>query len=158
MALVAYNVRAANEMRSRLLDLPSLRIRTLNALSLRLCGRRATIDEPEVRRILGGLVEFPRRAETDPLAPWLGALSRVRLGLAQPDEVEDEVGDVSGLEHVARVYRETLKAGDAADFDEQVTAAIERLLADPPFRWRSQRFARVLLVDEFRTSPRPTCS
>ncbi len=48
------------------------------------------------------------------------------------------------------VYRETLKAGDAADFDEQVTAAIERLLADPPFRWRSQRFARVLLVDEFQ--------
>ena len=150
VALVAYNVRAANEMRSRLQELPSLRIRTLNALSLRLCGRRTTIEEPEVRRILGGLVEFPRRAETDPAAPWIEALSRVRLGLADPEEVEDEIGDVSGLERVAREYRETLRASDSADFDEQVTAAIERLLADPVFRQRSQRFARVLLVDEFQ--------
>jgi DNA helicase-2/ATP-dependent DNA helicase PcrA len=150
MALVAYNVRAANEMRSRLRELPSLRIRTLNALSLRLCGRRTTIEETEVRGILGGLVEFPRRAETDPVAPWIEALSRVRLGLADPDEVEDEVGDVAGLGRVAREYRQKLRERDAADFDEQVTAAIERLLADPVFRRHSQRFARVLLVDEFQ--------
>ena len=150
MALVAYNVRAANEMRSRLQDLPSLRIRTLNALSLRLCGRRTTIEEPDVRRVLGGLVEFPRRAETDPAAPWIEALSRVRLGLADPNEVEEGAGDVSDLERVALQYREVLRERDAADFDEQVTSAIERLLADAPFRRRSQRFARVLLVDEFQ--------
>ncbi len=150
MALVAYNVRAANEMRSRLKDLPGLRIRTLNALSLRLCGRGATIEEPEVRRVLGELVEFPRRAETDPVAPWIEALSRVRLGLVHPTEVEEEVGDVSDLERIARQYREILRERDAADFDEQVTSAIERLLADPSFRRRSQRFARVLLVDEFQ--------
>jgi DNA helicase-2/ATP-dependent DNA helicase PcrA len=150
MALVAYNVRAAAEMRSRLQELPSLRIRTLNALSLRLCGRRTTIDEPEVRRILSGLVDFPRRAETDPAAPWIEALSRVRLGLADPDEVEEDVGDVSGLRGVARRYRAMLREHDVADFDEQVTAAIERLLADAEFRRRSQRFARVLLVDEFQ--------
>jgi DNA helicase II / ATP-dependent DNA helicase PcrA len=150
MALVAYNVRAAEEMRSRLADLPSLRIRTLNALSLRLCGRRDTIDEPEVRRILGDLVEFPRRAETDPAAAWVEALGRVRLGLAHPDDVEEEIGDISGLERVARDYRAQLRERDAADFDEQVTAAIERLLADPKFRRRSQGFARVLLVDEFQ--------
>ncbi len=150
MTLVAYNVRAADEMRSRLRELPSLRVRTLNALSLRLCGRRSTIEEPEVRRILSSLVEFPRRAETDPAAPWLEALSRVRLGLADPNEVEEEVGDVSGLERVARRYRETLRERDSADFDEQVTVAIERLLTDPAFRRRSQRFARVLLVDEFQ--------
>ena len=81
--------------------------------------------------MLSGLVEFPRRAETDPVAPWIEALSRVRLGLADPDEVEEEVGDVSGLERVARQYRESLRERDAADFDEQVTSAIERLLADP---------------------------
>jgi DNA helicase-2/ATP-dependent DNA helicase PcrA len=150
MALVAYNVRAANEMRSRLHELPSLRIRTLNALSLRLCGRRTTVEEPEVRHMLGELVELPRRAETDPAAPWIEALSRVRLGLADPDDVEDEVGDVSGLDTVARQYRERLREREAADFDEQVTGAIERLLADPAFRRRSQRFARVLLVDEFQ--------
>lgn len=150
MALVAYNVRAAHEMQSRLQDLPGLRVRTLNALSLRLCGRRNTIEEPEVRRVLSGLVELPRRAETDPAAPWVEALSRVRLGLAHPDEVEQEVGDVSGLERVVRDYRDQLRQRDAVDFDEQVTGAIERLLADPVFRRRSQRFARVLLVDEFQ--------
>ncbi len=150
MALVAYNVRAANEMRTRLQELPSLRIRTLNALSLRLCGRHTTIEEPEVRRLLAGLVDFPRRAETDPAAPWIEALTRVRLGLANPDAVEEEVGDVSDLARVARDYREQLRARDVADFDEQVTAAIERLLADPDFRRRSQRFARVLLIDEFQ--------
>jgi DNA helicase-2/ATP-dependent DNA helicase PcrA len=150
MALVAYNVRAAGEMRSRLQDLPSLRIRTLNALSLRLCGRQTTIEETEVRRMLGGLVEFPRRAETDPAAPWIEALGRVRLGLADPSEVEGEIGDVSDLARVAREYREQLRARDVVDFDEQVTAAIERLLADPAFRRRSQRFARVLLIDEFQ--------
>lgn len=150
MALVAYNVRAANEMRSRLGELPSLRIRTLNALSLRLCGRRSTIEETEVRRLLSGLVDFPRRAETDPAAPWIEALSRVRLGLADPNEVEDELGDVSDLQRVAREYREQLRDHDAADFDEQVAAAIERLLADAAFRRRAQRYARVLLVDEFQ--------
>lgn len=150
MALVAYNVRAADEMRSRLADLPSLRVRTLNALCLRLCGRGTTIEEPEVRHILAGLVDFPRRAEADPAAPWIEALSRARLGLAHPDDVEEEVGDVSGLERVARDYRDKLREGNVADFDEQVTAAIERLLADPAFRWRSQRFARVLMVDEFQ--------
>ena len=150
MALVAYNVRAKNEMASRLHELPSLRIRTLNALSLSLCGRQTTIEEIEVRRILGGLVDFPRRAETDPAAPWIDALSRVRLGLTDPDEVEGEIGDVSDLSRVAADYREKLRERDAADFDEQVTAAIERLLADQAFRTRSRRFARVLLVDEFQ--------
>jgi DNA helicase-2/ATP-dependent DNA helicase PcrA len=150
LALVAYNVRAAHQMRDRLADVDGLRIRTLNALGLRLCGRSATIEEIEVRRILSGLVSFPRRAETDPAAPWIEALSRLRLGLAEPDAVEEEVGDVSGLAEVARSFRAELAGRDVVDFDEQVVGAIERLLADPAFRARSQRFARVLLVDEFQ--------
>jgi DNA helicase-2/ATP-dependent DNA helicase PcrA len=150
LALVAYNVRAAGEMRDRLSDVADLRIRTLNALGLRLCGRSATIDETEVRRVLSRLVSFPRRAETDPAAPWIEALSRLRLGLARPEAVEDEVGDVSDLDRVARAYRAELAGRDVVDFDEQITAAVERLLADPAFRARSQRYARVLLVDEFQ--------
>ncbi len=150
LALVAYNVRAAAEMRERLAGVGGLRIRTLNALGLRLCGRNATIDEPEVRRLLGGIVSFPRRAETDPAAPWIEALSRVRLGLAAPDVVEDELPDVSDLDRVARAYRHELAGRDCVDFDEQVVGAIERLLTDPAFRARSQRFARVLLIDEFQ--------
>jgi len=150
LALVAYNVRAATEMRQRLADVEGLRIRTLNALALRLCGRSTTLEELEVRRILGGFVAFPRRAETDPAAPWIEALSRVRLGLARPALVEEELGDVSDLDRVARAFRHELAARDAVDFDDQVTVAIERLLADPAHRARSQRFARVLLVDEFQ--------
>ena len=149
-ALVAYNVRAATEMRDRLSDVPDLRIRTLNALGLRLCGRGTTIDETEVRRILASLVSFPRRAETDPAAPWIEALSRVRLGLSPPAAIEEEIGDVSDLERVATDYRAVLADRDAVDFDEQVIGAISRLLADPGFRARSRRSARVLLVDEFQ--------
>jgi DNA helicase-2/ATP-dependent DNA helicase PcrA len=150
IALVAYNVRAANEMRERLADLPGVRIRTLNAMALRLCGRTTTIEETEVRRLLGDLVSLPRRSETDPAAPWIEALSRVRLGLAAPPVVEGELADVSDLDRVARAYRAELATRQVADFDEQVTAAIERLLGDPAFRARSQRFARILLVDEFQ--------
>ena len=150
LALVAYNVRAAGEMKERLSDVPQLRVRTLNALGLRLSGRPRTLDEPEVRRILSDLVSFPRRAETDPAAPWIEALGRVRLGLADPEAVEDELADVSDLDRVARAYRRELAGRDAVDFDEQITGAIEWLLADPVFRARSQRFARLLLIDEFQ--------
>ena len=150
VALVAFNVRAAGEMRERLGDVPGARIRTLNALGLRLCGRSTTIEQTEVRRRLAGLVAFPRRAESDPAAPWIAALSRVRLGLCDPATVESEQPDVSGLDEVARAYRRDLADRGEVDFDEQVTAAIERLLSDPAFRLRSQRFARVLLVDELQ--------
>ncbi len=150
IALVAYNVQAATEMKERLADVAGVRVRTLNALGLRLCGRTSTIEEVEVRRLLGGLITFPKRAETDPVAPWIEALGRVRLGLANPATVEGELPDVSDLDRVARAYRAQLAQRGVVDFDEQVTSAIERLLGDPAFRQRMQRFARVLLVDEFQ--------
>ncbi|HYA67442.1 MAG TPA: ATP-dependent DNA helicase UvrD2, partial [Acidimicrobiales bacterium] len=150
IAMVAFNTRAADEMRERLSDVPDVRVRTVNALGLRLSGSPSTIDEAEVRRLLGGLVTFPKRAETDPMAPWIEALGRVRLGLRDPADVEGELPDVSGLDHVARAYRARLADRGVVDFDEQVTGAIERLLGDPVFRQRSQRYARVLLVDEFQ--------
>jgi len=151
---VAFNVRAAEELRQRLADLPDVRVRTLNALALRLSGARRTIDAAEVRRRLDGLVPLPRRAETDPAAPWIEALSRVRLGMARPDQVADELAgeltDGRRLGEVAAAYRAGLAADDVVDFDEQVVRAVERLLGDPTFRHRSQRHARVLLVDELQ--------
>ena len=151
VALVAFNVRAAGELRERLADVAGIRIRTLNALGLRLLpdGVR-TIDEPRVRDHLSALVNLPRRAEADPAAPWLEALARARLGMRDPRALEVELPDVTGLDEIARGYRARLRANDEADFDEQVVGAIERLLADPAFRHRAQRFARVLLVDEFQ--------
>ena len=152
VTLVAFNVRAAEEMRSRTPDLPSLHIRTLNSLGLAIVngggpfparpdGRRlSTIDEPEVRRILDKLVRFGRRAGTDPAAPWLEALSAVRLGLRDPAEVEaDFGGDVDGLADVVPRYRAELARRGVLDFDEQIVAAVERLLTDPEARRRAQQ-------------------
>ena len=150
LALVAYNVRAREELQDRLRDLAGIRIRTLNALSLRLAGDVQTIDERDVRNHLSKLVAVPRRAEADPLAPWLEALTRVRLGLLPPGEVEAEMPDVAGLDDVVRLYRAALAKRGHVDFDEQVVAAIARLLGDPGFRRNAQRSARVLLVDEFQ--------
>ncbi|HUP14581.1 MAG TPA: ATP-dependent DNA helicase UvrD2 [Acidimicrobiia bacterium] len=151
IAVVAFNRRAAEELKSRTADLRGLRVRTLNALGLRLLppGIR-TIEEAAVRELLSTLVEVPRKVETDPIAPWLEALGRVRLGLQHPEDVIGDLPDVIGLEDVSVRYRDLLSERNEADFDEQVIGAIDRLMADAAFRHRTQRFARLLLVDEFQ--------
>jgi DNA helicase-2/ATP-dependent DNA helicase PcrA len=151
IAVVAFNRRAAEELKSRTSDLRGLRVRTLNALGLRLLppGIR-TIEEAAVRELLSTLVEVPRKVETDPVAPWLEALGRIRLGFQHPDDVIGDLPDVVGLEDVSIRYRELLSERNEADFDEQVIGAIDRLMSDAAFRHRTQRFARLLLVDEFQ--------
>ena len=154
VTLVAFNKKAAEEMRARTPDLPDLRVRTLNALGLSLLaglGSAATIEEREVRSLLAGLVHVPRRANTDPLASWIDALSVVRLGLRSPKEVEQDFGgDVDGLPEVFSRYRRLLADQGKVDFDEQVYKAIEALLTDPEARRRARASCRVLLVDEFQ--------
>lgn len=163
LCLVAFNVRAAEEMRTRTTDLSGLTIRTLNSLGLAIVngsgpflgrpdGRRLnTIDEPEVRRILERLVRFPRRAGTDPVAPWIEALSAVRLGLRDPVEVEASFsGDVDGFADVLPSYREELARRGLVDYDEQICGALERLLREPAARAAARAASRVLLVDEFQ--------
>lgn len=154
VTLVAFNKRAADEMKARTLDLPDLQVRTLNALGLSLVARSepaATIEEREVRSILDTLVDLPRRANVDAAAPWIEALSAVRLGLRTPAEVEAEFdGDVDGLPDVLPRYRRLLAERRLVDFDEQVYRAIEILLTDSEARWRARAGCRVLLVDEFQ--------
>jgi DNA helicase-2/ATP-dependent DNA helicase PcrA len=154
ITLVAYNKRAADEMRERTPDLPDLQVRTLNALGLSLLTRSApltTVDESEVRRILDTLVDLPRRANTDPAVAWIEALSAVRLGLQAPAEVEGEFGgDVDGLPEVFDRYRRLLAERRLVDFDEQVYRAIEVLLTDPAARRSARSACRALLVDEFQ--------
>jgi DNA helicase-2/ATP-dependent DNA helicase PcrA len=154
VTLVAYNKRAADEMRDRTPDLPQLQIRTLNALSLSLLSRATqvtTIEERDVRAILDGLVDLPRRANADPAAAWIEALSAVRLGLQAPERVEAEFGgDVDGLPQVFDQYRALLAERAVVDFDEQVYRAIEVLLGDPVARRAARAACRVLLVDEFQ--------
>lgn len=162
LTLVAYNTRAAGEMRERLGELPGLQIRTLNSLGLAIVGgtgpfRRPgarpprVLDERAVRDHLERLVKFPRRANTDPAALWIEALGQVRLGLRDPAEVEAEYqGDVDGLAEVFPRYREALRRDGAVDFDEQIYQAVEVLVREPETRRAAQRTCRVMLVDEFQ--------
>ncbi len=165
---VAFNVRAKQEMEGRLRDVPGVRVQTLNGLgwwvlrraraaqqsgqdgargaSLRVLGER------DVRDVVGRLVEVRRRTNTDPISPYLDGLSRIRLGLADPAQVEAELdGEADGLaERVWPSFREGLARAGGVDFDEQVFGAVEALLADGELRRWAQAQCRHLLVDEFQ--------
>jgi DNA helicase II / ATP-dependent DNA helicase PcrA len=152
---VAYNRKARDEMVGRTPGVGA-RILTLNALGYELVasglGRRPDVlDVRDVRRLLEPLVpRGARRLNTDPLAPYVEALSAVRLGLRDPIDVEDERGDVPGLADAFPAYRTELRRRGVVDFDEQVLLAIELLLGDGAFRRAQQARHRHLLVDEFQ--------
>jgi DNA helicase II / ATP-dependent DNA helicase PcrA len=153
---VAYNKEAQRELEARLFRL-SPRTRTLNSLGYRLVAdhrgaRPPLLDEPEIRRLIGELFPVPRqrRTNTDPVGPYLDALTQVRLGLRPPAAVEADRDDVTGLADGFDRYRRALADRGAVDFDEQIYAALEALLADGPFRRLQQRAHRHLLVDEFQ--------
>lgn len=161
LSLVAFNKRAQIEMQERTSDLRGLRVRTLNAIALAIVNGNApfhpqprswrTIDEVDVRRIIGRLVQFPRRRNTDPVAAWIEAMSIIRLGLRSPEDVEAMYGgDVDGLAEVWPKYRAHLERDGMVDFDDQVYRALEVLLTDPDARAAAQRACRLLLVDEFQ--------
>jgi DNA helicase-2/ATP-dependent DNA helicase PcrA len=161
VCVVAFNTRAAQEVRDRTADLPGLQVRTLNAIALAIVnGSRPfapqprqlrTLDEGDVRRIIGKLVTFPRRRNADPVANWIEALAAARLGLRDPDDVEAAYdGEVDGFAQVLPRYQAELSRAGAVDFDEQVHLALRLLLTDPPTRHAAQRACRVLLVDEFQ--------
>jgi DNA helicase II / ATP-dependent DNA helicase PcrA len=152
---VAYNKKAQLELEQRCADVRP-KVSTLNALGLRLLaearGRAPRVlEEREVRRAVERLVPArQRRANTDPLAPYLEGLATVRLGLRDPEEVEAERDDVPGLAAAFDPYRRALAEAGAVDFDEQVYGAVELLLTDGAFRRRAQLGCRHLLVDELQ--------
>lgn len=149
---VAYNRRAADELRERT-EAFAPHVRTIHSLALWICtmdAPRAILDEREVRRVLDSMVDVRPRANADMLAPFLEALTEVRIGLRHPADVEAERDDVPGFAAVFERYRRFLSDRGAADFDEQVYGAIELLLRDPDLRRRAQRRCRHVLVDEFQ--------
>ncbi|CAN5673542.1 hypothetical protein BH18ACT2_BH18ACT2_11190 [soil metagenome] len=153
---VAYNKQAQLEMEARTTDFRP-RVRTLNSLGLWVLAEHrgrapGLVEEREVRRIMESLVHGrrPQRANTDPIGPYVEGLSTIRLGLRDPDEVEESRDDVPGLAALFPAFREILQRRGAVDFDDQVYAALEALLADGPFRRSMQRSCRHLLVDEFQ--------
>jgi len=161
VSLVAFNKRAQEEMVERTRDLPGLQVRTLNAIALAIANGTPpfapqpqswrTIDEPDVRRIIGDLVDFPRRRNSDPIGPWIEALTVIRLGLVDPDEAESRYdGDVDGLAATWPAYRKMLERRGVVDFDDQIYRALLVLLRDPTARRAAQQASRVMLVDEFQ--------
>lgn len=154
LTLVAFNKRAADEIRQRTADLPALQVRTLNSLGLFVVSMSdtvTTIEEREVRTILASLVDLPRRANVDPAAAWIEALSAIRLGLQAPARVEAEFGgDVEGLGEVFERYRKILAGRSLVDFDEQVYRAVEILLREPKVRNIARASCQMLLVDELQ--------
>ncbi|MFN3254834.1 MAG: ATP-dependent helicase [Ilumatobacter sp.] len=161
VSLVAFNKRAQVEMQERTPDLAGLHVRTLNAIGLAIVNGSPpfapqptswrTINEPDVRRIIGDLVSFPRRRNSDPIAPWIEALSLVRLGLVDPADAEARYGgDVDGFADFWPRYRDALERRGAVDFDDQIYRALLVLLSDPVARRTAQRACRMMLVDEFQ--------
>ena len=148
-------MKARDEMAERTAGLGA-RIKTLNGWAYGVLadhegGAPPVIDEREVRRILDRLAPSRRpRANTDPLGPYLEALTTTRLGLRDPERVELERGDVPGFGDMFDGFRAELRRKGVVDFDEQVYAAVEALLADGPFRRRMQAAHRHLLVDELQ--------
>jgi DNA helicase II / ATP-dependent DNA helicase PcrA len=155
---VAYNTRAAAQLRERTADLagtggrgPS--VRTLHSLALwigNLDARREVIQERDVRALLERHVRTARIPNQDPMAPYLEALAEVRLALRDPAEVEAVRGDVDGFEELFDTYRRELASRGLVDFDEQIYRAIELLLTRPELRQQAQRLGTHLLVDEFQ--------
>jgi DNA helicase-2/ATP-dependent DNA helicase PcrA len=163
ICMVAFNVRAREEMQERTSDLAGLEIRTLNSLALAILAGRGSfatpadrrsprvIDEREVRRVLDDLVGGRRQAMADPMAVWLEALTATRLGLRSPRAVEQEFGgDVREFATVVPEFRARLQRAGVVDFDEQILGAIEVLCTDPRARAAARRACGVLLVDEFQ--------
>ena len=156
---LAYNTRAAEEMRERAGDVlgpDGPHVRTLNSLALWVCnafgpaGPVRVVDEMGVRDLIGELFEVKRQANTDTTAPFIAALSLIRLGLVSPAAAEEAYPDASGIADGFDGYRATLAERGLVDFDEQIYRAIELLCADPVARAAAQARCRRMLVDEFQ--------
>jgi hypothetical protein len=162
---VAYNTRAAAEMRERTADLSGGGPRCLDphpalagAVDLPDGREREIIDERQQRAILDRLVRTARIPNQDPYQPYLEALSEVRLGLRDPAAVEVQRGDVDDLPEVFADYREELARRGQLDFDEQIYHALELLLRDPDLRAPPSRSpAPTCWSTSSRTSPPPSC-
>lgn len=152
ITVLAYNKRAALELRSRGTH-EQARVSTLHALGYGLLreARGVRVATPgEQRGVLAGLVRPAAMANQDPLQPYLDALSRVRMELVSPTEVETSSSDIAGFARVFQLYREALQERNWVDHDEQIYGAVELLLRNPELRRQARQRCAHLLVDEFQ--------
>ena len=161
VCLVAFNKRAQEEMSARVRR--SRRSAGAHAQCHRAGDRQrldtfrpaadtlTTITELDVRRIIGRLVEFPRKRNSDPVALWIEALSLRSLGCAiRPRSRRCTTATSTGSRQCCPDIARELAAARSVDYDEQIVRAIEILLTDTSARAAAQRACRVLLVDEFQ--------
>ena len=152
LTAVAYNVKAADELRERTAGLRPT-IRTLNSFGLAICTMVSSprvIEEREARNLVETVVKVRHRTNADPIAPYLDALSLIRLGLVDPEEAEARIPDAAGVAAAFPTWRALLAERNLVDFDEQIYRALSGCLADPHLRARARATARTLLVDEFQ--------
>jgi len=156
---LAFNVKAADEMKGRTGEWfagRSPHIRTINSLAYDICnqfggaGRLRVLNEMEARRHIEATFEIRRRSNTDVLAPYLEALSAIRLRLMDPEVAEGSFPDATGIGSGFDRYRSSLAEAGALDFDEQIYRAIEILVTQPQARETVRTRCRHLLVDEFQ--------
>jgi DNA helicase II / ATP-dependent DNA helicase PcrA len=156
---LAFNVKAADEMKGRTgqwFAAGSPHIRTINSLAYDICnefggaGRLRVLNEMDARRLIEATFEIRRRSNTDVLAPYLEALSAIRLQLMDPGMAEGSFPDAAGIGSGFDRYRSSLAQAGALDFDEQIYRAIEILVTEPDARETVRTRCRHLLVDEFQ--------
>ncbi|MEZ5249449.1 MAG: 3'-5' exonuclease [Ilumatobacteraceae bacterium] len=138
---------------------PGLQVRTLNAIALAIVNgtppfaprsrRFDTVDEGEVRRILGRLVRFPRKRNADPVATWIEALSVARLGCDRPS------GSSSCTTAMSRGSPRCSNGTGASSTARRprlrrTGAARSRCCSTTPPPAAAQRACRLMLVDEFQ--------
>ncbi len=157
VSALAFNVRAKDEMQSRLGDLPEAsrrKVRTLHSLGWEILRRSrnglSVVDERAARNVVDQVFSPPHRANNDAAAAYLEALGSVRLGLREPAAVEALSDELDGFAAGFDRYRQILAEQGWVDHDEQIYGAIEVLLRDPALRRQIQRECRHLLVDEFQ--------
>ena len=150
---VAYNNRAALEMRERL-QRNDLHIRTIHSLGwaiIRDIRPDATLlDERGVRARIRNMIPKTPRPNTDIVGPYLEGLSEIRIALHNPTQVEESREDVESLARIFHKYRSLIADRNEVDYDEQIYGAVELLLSDPGLRNKWQKRCRHLLVDEFQ--------
>ena len=126
---VAYNKQAQLEMEARTAAFRP-RVRTLNSLGLWVLaehrgGSPPVLDEPDVRRMVDALLpgRRQRRANTDPIGPYLEGLTAIRLGPAPtPTSSRRRATTSPASPSCSRPIRHRLAERGAVDFDEQIYA------------------------------------
>ncbi len=152
---LAYNRRARDELMERLPpEANGVDVRTIHSLGWSILRQAEPsvrlLDDREIRGTLDRLVPTRHQSNTDRLGPYLEAMTAVRVGFRDPDEIEAAQDDVPDFSLVLRRYRDRLRSSVAADHEEQVLGAIEVLLANPSIRAERQARHRHVLVDEFQ--------